>query len=372
METVLDETDMPIAVDAIETENLPAQVSEIMQSYCIKAEQIKELKDKYSALKIVDAKDKAGYEAVRVGKSEVVKALTDLERDRKKKKQESLDYGRNVDRAAAILESHLLPVKRHLETEKNRIDAEEEAEKQRKQADINARVAARVKALTAVNAVGAVPYQDLPGMAEADFQAHLAVATAKWNDEQKVKAAQEAEIARLQAQEAERKAGEAAEAQRVAKANAAEKARLEGIANAQAAKEAAIQAERDKMEGERRKLEADKQAEVERAARAKQAELDAVARAAEMEKARVEAAEKARKEAEAEAARKAKAESDRLEAERKEAERLAALKPDRIKMLAYAEAIRAVPVPEIRAEAMKKRLLEFQTAQLAFVNSITK
>ncbi|MGH7198873.1 MAG: hypothetical protein ACREH5_09080 [Candidatus Omnitrophota bacterium] len=337
-----------------ETENLPAQVSEIMLSYRLTAEKIKELKEKYSGLSISGPKDKGGYEMVRAAKSEVTTALTDLEADRKAKKAESLKYGRNVDRAAQILESHLLPLKEELTAEKARIDAEIQAEKDRKQAEINALVSRRIEAMTAVNAGSAINPMELPGMAEADFQAHLSVATAKFQKAEDARIAQEAELLRLRKAEEEAKAKEAAALEVQRKEMDAKQAALDAQRKEQEAREAKIRAEETRIEREAE--------EKRRADELKAAEEKAAAEA--RENALREAAEKSERDAKA---REAKAEADRKEAEAKakaEAEEKAkaeALRPDKDKILAYLGALRDVPIPKMATEEGKKMLADLCT-----------
>ena len=77
-----------------------------------------------------------------------------------------------------------------LDAEIKRIENIEAAEKALRQAEINERVALRSTVLHALNA----PFyqMDLAGMAEADFQAHLAVARAKFEEAQAIQAEKDA------------------------------------------------------------------------------------------------------------------------------------------------------------------------------------
>lgn len=125
-----------------------------------------------------------------------------------------------------------------------------------------------------------------------------------------------------------------AEAEAKAKAEAEEAARKAQ----QEAEAAALRAEREKIEAERKAIEAERQRI-----------------AAEQKAARAEAAEKARIETEArlqrEAIEKAQAEAKRLEAEEEAKRREEALRPDREKLLAVADAVAAVVIPEVSESA---------------------
>lgn len=141
--------------------------------------------------------------------------------------------------------------------------------------------------------------------------------------------------ARLKA-EAEARAKAEAEAARLRAEQEAESERLRVERKKIEAERAAIEAERRKIEAEQRRI-----AEAEAAKR----------RAEEMERAQAEAAERAKRETEERIARQAaeaKAKADAEEAARIKAE---ALKPDREKLLAVAQALKAMQIPSVSAAA---------------------
>lgn len=193
------------------------------------------------------------------------------------------------------------------------------------------------------------------------------LATLSDDDFAKMLAGQKGEVERI---EAEKKAAEEA---RIAKekAEAEERERLrkenEAMRAAAEAREKEIAAERERVEKarkeaeekarkEREAIEAKAKAEreeAERKAAAEKAEADRLAKI-EREKIEVKAREEreAREKAEAEIARQKKAEEDRIaEEERKKAEAAAA--PDKEKLIALAEVVRAIEIPEFATTKFK-------------------
>lgn len=323
----------------------------IVARYNVTDARIAELKTNYSGLKIRDPKDKTGYNEVAAARSELVKFRTSVEATRKELKADSLEYGRKVDAEAKRITSALLSIEEPLSEEKARIDQMVEAEKAKRQQEINDLVSRRIAALTAVNAGNAIHPLELPSMSEADFQAHLSVATSKFNEEQKLKAEQEAELNRLRKSEEEAKAREAEGLAKQRAEMETAQAALDKQRKEQAEKEAALKVEADRLENEKRQAE-----------ETKRREAEAKSRAEELEKAKIEAAEKARLEAEAKAKREAEAKAEQERKDKVEADRLAALRSDKEKMLSYIEALRSVPVPKFEAVEMKEALKKFGKA----------
>lgn len=174
------------------------------------------------------------------------------------------------------------------------------------------------------------------------------------------------------------------EARKAAEAKAAEEARIaaEKAEQERKAKEAAELAERERIKAENARLQAEKQA-AEKAAKMEREKAEAAARKAAEEKAAIEARAKAEREAAAEAARKeresieakAKAEAEKaaqlakMEREKREAlekaereriaaenerkakeaaaARAAAAAPDKEKLVALANALKAIAMPEM-------------------------
>jgi hypothetical protein len=277
------------------------------------------------------------------------------EKVKKAQKANALTYGRAVDGFYNILEADLAPVEKALQ------DAEDTAER----AEI-----ARKDALEAGRKAALAPYVEdvnlyaVRDMPEPTFtQLLTGVRLAK---EQAIAAAKKAEEDRIAKEQAD-----AAERERIR----AENARLQQEA---IAREAAAKAEREAAE---KKL-AEERAEAARIAAEEKAKADAAAKLAAakaaQEKAEIEAKAKAEREkiqaTAAEQKRKAdalaaleKAAREKAEAEAKElrdaaakkaadeaaAAKKAAAAPDKDKLLAFAQSLRALELPDFKTEEAK-------------------
>jgi len=74
----------------------------------------------------------------------------------------------------------------------------------------------------------------------------------------------------------------------------------------------------------------------------------------------VEAEEKAKADAQAETDRKAKEKADAEAKEKAEAERIEKIKPDKIKLVAFAETLSKIEVPEVKSDEANKIILNFR------------
>lgn len=169
-----------------------------------------------------------------------------------------------------------------------------------------------------------VPFEEIREWSDREFGAYLIERRSAWEEEQ---AKLEAERLAREAEE-KRLAEERAEQERIRKEQEAEKKRLED--------------ERKAIEEERHWLELEKQ----QAEWEKRVEEEIKRAAAEDEKRAQEAAVKAAAEERQRIEREAR---EREEAEKKAAEEAAfreALRPDKEKIIAYADALVAVPLPE--------------------------
>lgn len=93
---------------------------------------IEELKKNYLPLKIKSIEDKDGYEKVSKALRFMVTKRNEVEEKRKELKADSLAYGKAVDNRAKEITFLLTPIEEHLRQEKDRIDEEIEAIKERK------------------------------------------------------------------------------------------------------------------------------------------------------------------------------------------------------------------------------------------------
>ena len=285
---------------------------------------IAELSAKYMPLKVNGLNDLAGLAAVHDARMEVKGLRVDVEKKRKELKADALEYGRKVDGEAKRITALLEPIEAHLEAEESIVVKEKERKAAEEAAAKKAKLDTRLAALAAVQRV-VNPFA-VEGMTTGQFDDYLAEATvayAKWlSDKAEEEAARKAESDRLAAERAEldRQKSEQAAAQKL-------------------------------LDDERRKLE--------------------------LEKARAEAAEKAKQEAEARHAKqladaeaaKAKADAERLRAE--------ALRPDKEKLLLVADAVQGVHVPAMSgatmqdaASAIRIRLNDWAARCREFVNGL--
>jgi DNA segregation ATPase FtsK/SpoIIIE-like protein len=264
-------------------------------------EAIATLADKYLPLKINGINDAAGFKAVHEARMDIRARRVQVEKVRKDLKADALDYGRKVDSEAKRITSLLEPIESHLAKEEAAVNEEKD----------RIRNAARLKA-------------------EAEERARAEAEAAR------IKAEHDAEVERLRI-EREKLDSERREMD-------AERLRIETEAREKAEAEAErLRVERAKMDAERRAIEAEKR-KLEEAESARIREI-------EMKKREAEAAERARIATEEKIAREAAEAKAQAEAEEVERKRVEALRPDREKLLAVADAVEAITIPTVSHEA---------------------
>lgn len=288
---------------------------------------IAEMREAYMPLTISGIDDREGFATVHKARMVVKGKRVEVEKRRKELKADALEYGRKVDTAAKALTELLAPIESHLDAEesavtqeKQRIAREAEEAKARKLQE-------RVTKMLAVEApIGAAA---IAAMADDEFTAALTQFAEAFN-------ARKAEAARIAAEEAEAKRQEAIRMATEREALDAERKRLAEVEQKQ-------KAEADRIAAEQRKIDEAKAAEQKRAADAEATRLRAEEiereKAAAAERARVETEARMKRDAEVAVAKAAKEEKKRLLAE--------SLRPDREKLLAYADAIEAVAAPKV-------------------------
>ena len=244
--------------------------------------------------------------------------------ERKRLKESIVRRGRAIDGAFAVLRDQVEPIEAYL--------LEQETFAERHERDRKSALgAARAEALSALGADPSA-FVDLGEMSEETWASTLADA----KDARAARLAREEEERAIRL-EAERIAAEKREAAKAAAAKAAAE-RLER----EKAQEAELARVRAEQEQERAKAAAER-AEADRVLAAERAAAEEATRQARAEKERAErelAAERARVEAER------RAEEERQAAAAAEA-RAAELAPDREKLAAFAATIRALPRPEL-------------------------
>jgi len=119
----------------IPAQNIPTfqeLVESGLKKFDIVVPAIEELKKNYLPLKIKSIEDKDGYEKVSKALRFMVSKRNEVEEKRKELKADSLAYGKAVDNRAKEITFLLTPIEEHLRQEKDRIDEEIEAIKERK------------------------------------------------------------------------------------------------------------------------------------------------------------------------------------------------------------------------------------------------
>lgn len=284
---------------------------------------IAELSAKYMPLKVTGLNDLAGLAAVHDARMIVKGLRVDVEKKRKELKADSLAWGKKVDGEAARITALLEPIETHLEAEESIVVKEKERKAAEEAAAKKAILDKRLAALTAVRKL-ANPLE-VEKMTAGQFEDFLAEATA-------------------------------ANAKRLAD---------------EAAAEAARKAESDRLAAERAELDRQKAEQA-----AAQKLLDDERRKLELERAKAEWAEKAKQEAEARHAKQiADAEAARMAADAASL-RAEALRPDKEKLLAVADAVQAIVVPEVgeamqvAARSIRKQLDDWAARCREYVNGL--
>lgn len=301
---------------------------------------------------VTDATQVSEMKAARKSRLALREIRVEVEAQRKKEKESALRFGQGVD----MLAKHIVAA---IEPEEKRL---EDAEKFAERAEAERRTKLKAAREDLLRPFGTdTTFYNLAEMPEATF-AELLTTT---------RTAHEAKIAAAAKAEADRIAAEKAKAEEDARIRA-ENERLRKEAEA---KEREAAAERARVEAERRaereKAEAEARTAAEKARKEREA-IEAKARA-EREAAEKVAREERRKREEVEA----KIEAEKQAAEAKaQAEALAAKKaaaaPDATKIRLYADALRAVPLPDVKTAEASSKIDAIDEAVSALVARIRK
>ena len=263
-----------------------------LQEYKVTDAAIAKYKQEYMPLVVKDINDKEGYDLCHAARMEVKEKRVAVEKTRKKLKEDSLEYGRAVDKEAKRITALLEPIEAHLLTQEKVIDDELE---RKRQALINAKLEEEAAAKRAE-------------------EEHLA----------KVRSDQEVEAKRLEAiarEQAEREA-------KIKEAEAAIEREKQRVIDEEIARKKKIQDEKDKAEAEKKRKE-------------------------ELEEAKKEAAAKALKDAEEKRIKEEKAKAEKAEKERIAAEKKAAKAPDKVKILLIADTLDKIMTPDVKTDEGK-------------------
>lgn len=323
----------------------PTYIQSELKKFNINVAEIEKVKEKYSSLAIKDIDDKSGYLAVRTARLDVKGMRVAVDKTRKELNQSALFFQRAVNSHAAELTKPLEELECNLESKEDAYEAEKERIKQEKEEAEQLKLQARIAEISKYGfsfdgqqyvLLLSAPHPDisgnniqigLPELKSYDdgiFSAFINKIKITYQSEQnyhaEVKAQEEAEQSRIKAeQEAEsaraeelrlaeikcaeeKRAAElaqieeerkiiAGQQQKIRLEQEAERQRLQTIADEQAAREAAIKAAQEKLEAEKRAIEAAKQREVDEWVRQQHLEIACQAaadKAAQEERERIE------------------------------------------------------------------------------------
>lgn len=308
-------------------------------------EGLKKLAADFSELKINGLEDVEGFKKVSGARKTLKAERVQIEKDAKELREGALRFQKVVIAREKELIAIIEPVENFLSIQEKAVEDEKErirAENKRKEAE---RIQVRVNALAVLG--HAIDFIDAAGMTDEQFNERLTQAQIDYDQEQERRLAEQ----RAKEEEEKRLAAERAEILRIGAENEekerAIKAEQERIAKEQAEREAAIKAEQARkdaeIKAEQHKLAAERRAYEEQKAR-EEAEKK---RQIELEEARKQAAEKARIEAEEKAKREAEEKIKAEERAKEEALRLEKLRPDKDKLMTYADSIAATVSPAL-------------------------
>jgi hypothetical protein len=285
--------------------------------------------------------DKEGYEAVHIARMDVKQRRISVTKKGKDLREDAVKFQKAVINEEKRIIGMLQPIEDHLTDEESRVDDEKARIKAEAAAKEAARIQGRVNTLFSLGCRFdgmsyiydslVAPQALIKECTDEQFVTFCNAIMVKINEEVAVKAA-----------EAERLAQIKAEQDRVAAEQEQERQRL-------AAESKALQDEKDRLLKEKKDAED-----------AKLREEQEKTRAAEMEKAKAEAAEKARVETEARIKAAADAKAAKEEKARLVAERKAARAPDKVKILAYIDALDAFEPPHVKTDEGSAVLVEVQ------------
>lgn len=308
-----------------------SMITTALKEYNITDAAIEKLKADYMKISVKDVNDKEGYDLAHTARMDIKSRRVDVEKKRKKLKEDALEYGRAVDKEAKRITSLLEPIETYLESQEKIIDDEKARIKAEIEAKEAKRVQVRIDRLFAIGCTFNGINYILPFAPEGyALPPTIAKTCSDEHFEQlfsEIKKLVDAENKRLN----EEKAAKAEEEIRLAKIKeeqAVEAKRLADIQAAQDKQAAEIKAAQDAIEAEKKRI-ADEET----------ARLKAIADAQALETAKKEAAEKARIETEARIKREEAARSEQKRIADLEAARQAELKPDKEKLTTYLNGI---------------------------------
>lgn len=336
---------MPEVIDAPETQKslaaiaeksgLPSAIAEsLVTTFVPLAEKAARIIAGAESIVVTDATQVSEMKASRTARLALREVRVDIDKARKALKEESLRRGQAIDAVAGDLRERIEPVELRLEEQEKFAERAEAARKAQLKASRET-LLAPFKIDTTFYNLAEMPEATFSELLDSTRTAHEArIAAAKKAEEDRIAAevARKAEEERIRIENA-KLAAEKAEADRLL-AETREAARKEALAA-----QARADAERQKVEAEKRAAEAKARAEREAAEARERREREDAERKLREERAHREKLEREAAEAKAKAEAKAR--------EEEQARKKAARAPDKVKITAVATALRGLALPEV-------------------------
>ncbi|MBA7559117.1 hypothetical protein ES708_00730 [subsurface metagenome] len=166
--------------------------------YDVNLAAIAKLREEYMPLEITDLKDKEQFDSVHAARMVMVKVRTSIEKERVTQKAEALQHGRDVDAAANVLFDESGPIETHLQTEEKKVTDEEKRIKEEELRQFRVVVEERVNALLLCGV--ALPFDEVAGWTDDKYDAEITRVEEEFKAEEQRKAEEEKERAGKQAE----------------------------------------------------------------------------------------------------------------------------------------------------------------------------
>lgn len=334
-------------------------ITEELAKYDFPESIVAQWREEFIPLVVKDIKDEHTIAKATAAYKQVRDVRIGIEKKRKELKEGALNFGRAVDNEAKRLTALVEPIEAHLAEQKNFIDNEKDKIRVAKDEAQKLRMQERTNKLLSF---GAVFDGENFTLKEGDEVLTLSALDAKMSDDQafnilllkmeilheksKIRIAAEQDAARIERERVERiKADQEAEA-----------ARLEAIRVEQEKAQAELKRQQNEVAEQKRELERQKQKEIEIAAAAEKAKITAEKNAEEEKKKALEAAE-VKRIADIAAIKKAEEDKAAEDKAKKEAEeRELVLRPDKQKIVDFANMLQGLKIPELTTDAGKALL----------------
>jgi DNA repair exonuclease SbcCD ATPase subunit len=353
-----------------------------LQKFNVTDAAIAKMSADYMGLTINGLDDKEGFNVVHKARMDVKNRRIEVTKIGKELREDAIKYQKTVIAEEKRIVGLLAPIEDHLAGEENKIEAEKARIKAEAEAKESARIQARVDRICSFGAIfngqtykayqQEIPVSAVKILSDVDFEIFIGkIERAKEAEEEaiaKIKAEQEAESERLKKIREEQEA-EAKRLAEISRQQAEEAARIKAEQEEAVRK---LREEQEAIEREKKRMADEEAARLKAAEDEKRRVEEEKQRAVELEKAKVAAAERAKKEAEEKAKREAeeKAETERLA--KIEAERQEALRPDKEKLMAFADLVESLTSPKMNDTTAQTIVDNAKTKLTRMADSIRK